>query len=121
MNLSDVLINESAFELKELLRSIRCEPECFEFANILFEDRFRSSVRRILHLKNLAEGCYAEGDTAQADTYNARASEVERQFYAYLRNACLILSQSPQKADEVVCDADHILPNLINSLRLMGK
>jgi len=120
MKYPQVFIDEAVFELEELLRSIRCDPECFEFANLLFENRLRGSVKRILHLKNLADDCHGEGDHAQAEKYHARASEVERQFYAYLKHACAIMSHSSKKADEVVEDADHILPDLINKLRMMG-
>ena len=116
-----ILISEAANELEGLLRSIECHPELFEFANVLFEDRFRGAVKRILHLKNLAEGCYGEGDTAQANIYNARALEVERQFYGYLKHACFVISQSKEIADEIVNDADHILPDLVTKLRLMGE
>jgi len=118
---TDMLIDEAVMELEGLMRTIRCDPNAFEFANVLFENRFRGAVKRILHLKNLAEGCFEEGDSAQADKYLGQATEVERQFYGYLKHACLILSHSPSKADEIVQDADQILPDLINKLRLMGQ
>lgn len=122
MQLPEIKVEEAVRDFIHALDRLIGDKDEWKLASLLFDRRFRGAVKRVLHLRNLADGCYSEGNSTEAHGYEAKASEVQRQFFAYLKDAMdIILYEKSEAIEELVLDADEILLNLISDLRMMGR
>jgi hypothetical protein len=122
METPEIKIEEAVHDFIQALDRLIGDKNEWGVVSCLFDLRFRGAVKRVLHLRNLADGCWSEGDPMEARTYEARASEVLRQFFAYLKDAMeVMLYERKDDIEELVLDTDEILLNLITELRMMGR
>jgi len=122
METPEIKIEEAVHDFIQALDRLIGDRDEWGVVSCLFDLRFRGAVKRVLHLRNLADGCWSEGASTEARTYEARASEVLRQFFAYLKDGmAVMLYERKEDIEELVLDTDEILLNLITELRMMGR
>ena len=122
MDTPSIKVENAVHDLLQGLDRLIGHRDEWGVVSCLFDNRFRGAVKRVLHLRNLADGCWCEGDAMEARTYEARASEVQRQFFAFLKEAMnQMLYERDQDIEDLILDIDSILLNLIYDLRMMGR
>ena len=122
METPEIKIEEAVHDFIQALDRLIGHKDEWGVVSCLFDLRFRGAVKRVLHLRNLADGCWSEGAPMEARAYEARASEVQRQFFAYLKDAmAVMLYERKEEIQELVLDVDDILLSLITELRMMGR
>jgi hypothetical protein len=120
-SLPEIRRGEASDQFHNWLRAIPCECHAFEFTNELLLRQFNSAINRILRLKNLEQDCYKDGDSELAASYRSRSLEVKRRFAKLVRDAVELLSDNGVLAEDIVCDADDLISEVVNELRLMGE
>lgn len=119
--LPEIRRSEASDQFHNLLREVPSVCHAFEFTNELLLRQFNSAIDRILRLRNLEQECYKDGDSELAANYRSRSVEVKRRFAKLVRDAVNLLSDNEVLAQDIVCDADDLISEVVNELRLMGE
>lgn len=119
--LPEIRIDESVDILHNWIRAIPCECNTFAFANELLCKQYRSVIGRVLSLKNQEQEWLTDGDAESAEICRYRGIEAKRRFLKLVRESIEILSGDEELTDEFVYDANHLLAEIVNELRLMGE
>jgi len=120
-SLPEIRIDESVDIFHNWIRAIPCECNTFNFANELLCKQYRSVIGRILSMRNQEQEWLADGDTKSAEICRYRGMEAKRRFLKLVGDSIEILSDDEELTDDFVDDTNHLLSEIINELRMMGK